>query len=157
MKNLPTFFGRSAASLSKDVEDLMKTVNSVWLDAERAFEDFDKMFPVGIRNVNFPPCDIAKTETGYLVSLAVAGFSRDDLSVEVDGDNVITVSGKKETKSSNEYLVKGIATRQFVRKWQLQSADEVTDVKFEDGLLNITIQRNEPVVEETPVKRLEIK
>lgn len=157
MKNFPTLWRQGASSLSKEAEKLFADFNSVWLDLDRAFEAFDRTFPVGIRNVNFPPCDVVKTDAGYNVSLAVAGFTHDDLTVEVDGDNIVTVSGKKETKTDENYLVKGIATRQFVRKWQLASADEVTDVKLENGLLNIAIKRNEPVVEETPVKRLEIK
>lgn len=152
MKNFPTLW-KNTSIFSKDTEKLFEKFNSVWLDAERAFEAFDRNFPVGIRNVNFPPCDIVKTETGYAVALAVAGFTKDELTAEVDTDNVITVSGKKETKSEDKYLVKGIATRQFVRKWQLAEQDEVQDVKLVDGLLTITIKRNEDTVS---VKRLTI-
>lgn len=157
MKNFPTLWRQGASTLSKEAEKFYSDFNNVWVDLERAFEAFDRSFPVGIRNVNFPPCDIVKTESGYNVLLAVAGFTRDDLSVEVDGDNIVTVSGKKEAKPDEKYLLKGIATRQFVRKWQLAVEDEVTDVKLENGLLNIEIKRNEPVVEEAPVKRLTIK
>jgi len=153
MKTFPTLWKQSASTFSKDTEKLFQKFNSVWLDAERAFEAFDRTFPVGLRDVNFPPCDIVKTETGYAVALAVAGFTKDELSAEVDTDNVITVSGKKETKNDSSYIVKGIATRQFVRKWQLAEQDEVQDVKLVDGLLTIAIKRNEDTVS---VKRLTI-
>ncbi len=157
MKTFPTLWRHSASSLSKEAEKLFETFNSVWLDAERAFEAFDKNFPVGIRNVTFPPCDVVKTDTGYDVTLAVAGFTKDELTVEVDKDNIVTVSGKKETKSDDKYLVKGIATRQFVRKWQLAAEDEAQGVELANGLLTITIKRNEPLPVEESVKRFEIK
>lgn len=155
--NFPTLWKRTASALPKDIEKTFADLTSVWLDAERAFEDFDRMFPVGVRNVNFPPCDIAKTETGYCITLAVAGFSKNDLEVEVDNNNVITIRGVKETKPTGDYLIKGIATRQFVRMWQLATEDEVTEVKLADGLLTVAIKRNEPLPREETVKRLEVK
>lgn len=152
MKNfLPSLFKNT-----QTVEQWLSGINSMMLDAERAFEEMDRAFPVGLRNVTFPPVDIVKTGTGYKVSLAVAGFKRDELAVEV-GPNMLTVTGKKETKSEDAYLVKSIATRQFVRKWQLLDQDEVEGVKLEDGLLTIAIKRNEPTPVEDTVKRLEIK
>lgn len=157
MKTFPTLWRRDASSLTKDVEKLFESFNSVWLDSERAFDAFDRTFPIGMRNVTFPPCDVVKTNTGYTVALAVAGFTKDDLTVEVDKDNIVTVSGKKETKSDDKYLVKGIATRQFVRKWQLAAEDEAQGVELANGLLTITIKRNEPLPVEESVKRFEIK
>lgn len=155
MKHFPTLWRPSNFSLSKEAEKMFESFNSIWLDTERAFETFDRTFPIGIRNVNFPPCDIVKTETGYAVTLAVAGFAKDELSVIVDNDNVITATGKKETKPDSSYIVKGIATRFFVRKWQLAAEDEVTNVKLADGLLTITIKRNENEI--GSFRRLEIK
>lgn len=158
MKYFPTLWKQnSAAPLSKDLEKVFSDFNSVWLDVDRAFEAFDRSFPVGIRNVTFPPCDVVKTDSGYSVTLAVAGFAKDELTVDLDSDNVLTVTGKKEAKSTEKYLVKGIATRQFVRKWQLAAEDEVVDVKLANGLLSIDIKRNEPLPQEETVKRLEIK
>ena len=155
MKNFPISLWKQNAPLPKELDKWFADFNSVFIDADRMFEAFDRAFPVGVRNVTFPPCDVVTTDTGYTVSLAVAGFTKDDLTVEVDGNNVITVTGKKEAKSDDKYIVKGIATRQFVRKWQLLDSDEVEDVKLENGLLNITVKRNDPVQPE--VKRLEIK
>lgn len=156
MKTLPALWKEFPSTL-KEAEKLFADYNSVWLDLDRAFEAFDRTFPVGIRNTTFPPHDVVKTETGYDVSIAVAGFCKEDLSVEIDKDNVITISGKKEQKNDNQYLFKGIATRQFVRKWQLPSDDEVVDVHLTNGLLVIKIKRNDPLPVEESVKRLEIK
>lgn len=139
-KYFPTLFKNTTTDIDKWISD----INSMWLDAERAFETLDKTFPVGIRSVNYPPYDIIKTEDGYVISLAVAGFKKEEITIEVNSTNVLTIAAKKETKTDEKYLVKGIASRQFVRKWQLSDGDEITSAKLEDGLLHINIKRNEP-------------
>ena len=156
IKHFPTLWKTPSSALSKEAEKLFADFNSVFLDVDRAFESFDRTFPIGVRNVTFPPCDVIKTDTGYEVAIAVAGFSKEELTVELDGDNVIMISGKKESKPSDNYLVKGIATRQFVRKWALDGSDEVEDVILKDGLLTVKIKRNEPTPKET-TKLLDIK
>ena len=136
----PTLFKNTSTDVDKWISDM----NSLWLDVDRAFETLDKTFPVGIRSVNYPPYDIIKTDNGYVISVAVAGFRKEELKVEVNSHSVLTITGKKDSKDDDNYLVKGIASRQFVRKWQLNDGDEVSNVKLEDGLLRIHIKRNEP-------------
>lgn len=139
---------------TNDLEKAVGELNSVWLDADRMFEQFDRMFPVGVRNTTFPPRDIVKTKDGYEIALAVAGFKKEELSVTVDNDNILEVSGKSISNQDQSYLFKGIATRQFVNKFQLFEGDKVQTVSYVDGILSIKISRSTPA--ERQVKTIEI-
>lgn len=148
---LPALFSSRTAN---DIEKWIGDMNNVFIDLDRMFDRYDKAFPVSVRSVNFPPVDIVKTATGYEITLAVAGYTQDDLKVEVDENDVLVVSGKIIDKPEVAYLFKGIATRQFVRKWQLLDHDEVGSVSLKNGLLTIVVNRKAPP--EPAVKRLTI-
>ena len=76
--------------------------------------------------------------------MAVAGFSQDELDVEVK-EQTLTVRGEKTAESKDrEYLHRGIATRSFERRFQLADHVEVKDADLTDGLLNIGLVRNVP-------------
>jgi molecular chaperone IbpA len=143
---MPKFSFPKLFKESTDVfESLVTEMNTVWLDAERMFEDFEKSFPAGARHSNFPPRNLVKTDVGYVISFAVAGFKRDELTVEVDSNKVLTVAGKIErAMEASQYLFKGIATRQFENKLQLLDGDEVVGVKLEDGILSVNVKRTTP-------------
>lgn len=148
---LPTLFSRQQGDLEKWIAEM----NNVFVDFDRMFDRYDKTFPVSVRSVTFPPVDVVKTETGYEIALAVAGYTQEDLQVEVDENDVLVVSGKIiNKKPETSYLFKGIATRQFVRKWQLLDHDEVENVSLKNGLLTIVVKRKPPA--EPTVKRLAI-
>lgn len=148
---LPTLFSRQQGDLEKWIGEM----NNVFVDFDRMFDRYDKAFPVNIRSVTFPPVDIVKTDAGYEITLAVAGYTQEDLQVEVDENDVLVVSGKIiNKKPETSYLFKGIATRQFVRKWQLLDHDEVEGVSLKNGLLTIVVKRKPPA--EPNVKRLTI-
>lgn len=143
---LPTLWKSSKLNaVVPELEKLITEANSMWLDAERMFEEFDRTFPVGARSVNFPPRNIVKTDEGYEIAFAVAGFKREDLTVEVDSNDVLTVSGKIVAAKETQFIVKGIATRQFENKLQLLDGDQVDSVKLADGILTITVKRTQPV------------
>ena len=93
----------------------------------------------------FPPYNIERVgENEYRITMAVAGFSRDELSVEVK-EQTLTVRGQKEaTSKDREYLHRGIATRSFERRFQLADHVEVKDSALSDGLLDIGLVRNVP-------------
>jgi molecular chaperone IbpA len=128
----------------------MGDMNNTFVDFDRVFERFDRAFPVNVRTVTFPPVDLIKIEGGYLVQLAVAGYSKDDVTVEVSSDDVLTVTGKQEAKADDsQYLFKGISARSFIRKWQLFDTDTVESVVLKDGMLTIKIARANPDVPTT--------
>lgn len=132
---------------TSDFNRTLDALREATIDFDRIFDQFDNMFPLRRTGVvAYPPTDIIKTEDGYVISMAVAGFSKDDITVEVDRNRVIIVTGmiKAAQSDNNEYLYKGIATRQFTRKWKTFETDTVKKVTLKDGLLTIEIERQPP-------------
>jgi molecular chaperone IbpA len=107
---------------------------------------------------NYPPYDIVRTgEETYRISLALAGFSPEDVTVTVQ-QNMLTVAGRKSEqatqKSGPEYLYQGIAAREFERQFSLEDHVEVENASFENGLLQISLVRRIP--EAMKPRRIEI-
>jgi len=103
---------------------------------------------------NWPPYDIARAgEDDYRVTMAVAGFSQDELSITQE-QNVLMVSGQKAEEDTGEYLHRGIAGRTFQRRFQLADHVKVTGAVLENGLLTIDLKREIP--EEMKPRRIEI-
>lgn len=93
----------------------------------------------------FPPYNIESvSENEYKISMAVAGFSQNELDVEVK-EQTLTVKGEKAAEDKDRaYLHRGIASRSFERRFQLADHVEVTGADLTDGLLNIGLVRNVP-------------
>ena len=94
---------------------------------------------------NWPPYNIETTgENAYRVEIAVAGFKPEELNVEVK-ENTLTVSGRKAANDDNKrYLHRGLAERNFERRFQLADYVFVTDAQLADGLLSISLKRELP-------------
>ncbi len=96
---------------------------------------------------SYPPYNIERTgEDSYRISMAVAGFSEDDIAIEAHR-NVLTVKGerKEETASEgSELLYRGIAARAFERRFQLADHVDVVGAALKNGLLHIDLKRNIP-------------
>jgi molecular chaperone IbpA len=107
------------------------------------------------RQTNYPPYDLVKVdEDTYKLSLAVAGFSKDDIDVSVDNGTLI-VKGEISEETDAEVVHKGIAGRKFTRTFALGEYMEVTGAGMKDGMLNIDIERIVP--EEKKPKSIKIK
>jgi len=98
----------------------------------------------------YPPYNIERTgEHSYRITLAVAGFSEKDLSIE-SRENTLTIRGSKEQKTAEasehgpETLYQGIAARAFERRFQLADYVQVTGAGLENGLLNVDLVREIP-------------
>jgi molecular chaperone IbpA len=112
---------------------------------------FDRLFDLMDQSLryepedHYPPCNIIRTgEDRYRITLAVAGFKPEQISVTVD-QNVLTISGRaNEKQDETEYLYRGIAGRPFERRFNLADYVEVTHASFEDGLLQIELKREVP-------------
>ena len=106
----------------------------------------------------YPPYNIeADGEERYRITMAVAGFTKDMIGIEVK-ENLLTVSGtphETETKSNTTYLHHGIGERQFVRKFQLDDHVKVSGANLTDGMLTIDLAREIP--EEMKPRTIEIK
>ena len=100
--------------------------------AQRASED------------NYPPYNIERlAEDRYQISLAVAGFSPDDIAITAE-QNVVTVEGSKSDKTERDFLYRGISTRGFKRQFNLAEYVQVKSAAFDNGLLTIELVREIP-------------
>jgi HSP20 family molecular chaperone IbpA len=89
----------------------------------------------------YPPYNIERIgENGLRITLAVAGFTSDDLAIELV-ENQLTVRGKQTDDASRTYLHRGIAARQFQRAFMLAEGIEVTGARLDNGLLSIDLMR----------------
>ena len=104
---------------------------------------------------NYPPYNIKKVgKDKYQLDMALAGFSKDDVKVEVK-ENTLTVSASSSDKEDDSYVHKGIAKRAFKRSWTLVEHLEVQDAKLKDGVLTVDMKLNLP--EEKKPKTIKIK
>lgn len=114
----------------------------------RSFIGFDHlatMIDAASRNekqTSYPPYNIELlAEDKYRITMAVAGFSRDQIAIEVQ-ENTLKVSGNKDTKEQEQkFLHKGISERNFERKFQLGDHVKVLAADMENGLLHIDLER----------------
>ena len=112
---------------------------------DRLASMFDSLSGRGRDGSGYPPYNIERLdENSYRISMAVAGFGQDDLSVEVK-ENELTVGGKKPVEAEeSSYLHRGIAARSFERRFQLADHVEVTNADLRDGMLHIDLKRELP-------------
>jgi molecular chaperone IbpA len=137
----------------------LRTINAADLaQLSRALVGFDRYFSAPHhQNGNYPPHNIVKyDETHYGIEIAVAGFSKDEITVEVDQDQ-LTVKGCKlnQADSRFEYLHRGLAARDFEQQFTLAEYMEVHAAEVKDGMLVIEIMRLVP--EALKPRRIEIK
>jgi len=103
----------------------------------------------------YPPYNIEKIgDDAWRISIAVAGFSDDDLSVEVRESALIVAAKKTEDEQGRVYLHRGIATRAFERRFHLADHVRVTGATHTNGMLNIDLVREVP--EALKPRRIEI-
>ncbi len=95
----------------------------------------------------YPPYNIERTgENDYRITMAVAGFGEDDLTIEVK-ENTLTVKGEKKSETEEterEFLYRGIASRAFERRFQLADHVEVKGANLVNGLLHVDLVREIP-------------
>jgi molecular chaperone IbpA len=104
----------------------------------------------------YPPYNIERTaENAYRIEIAVAGFKSEELGIEVK-ENLLTVTGRKPANDeAKRYLHRGLAERNFERRFQLADYVVVTDAALSDGLLSISLKRELP--EALKPRTIEIK
>ena len=103
----------------------------------------------------YPPYNIERTdESAYRIEIAVAGFRPEELNIEVK-ENLLTVQGRKAAnEAERRFLHRGLAERDFERRFQLADYVVVTDARLADGLLSIALRRELP--EALKPRRIEI-
>lgn len=102
---------------------------------------------------HYPPHNILKTDDhNYLIELAVAGFNKDELAIEVE-DRILTVTGEHVSKG-REYIHRGISTKKFKRTFRLSEYVIVNGADFQDGILSVQLKIEIP--EELKPRKIEI-
>ena len=123
---------------------------------DRVFDRLHDHYALHQRNTGFPPYNIRKDgDYKFVIELALAGLSQDDLEVEVTDGTLTVRSKEKKAEEDGELLHRGISYRQFSRSWTLADEVVVNDAKMENGMLLIDLERIVP--EEKKPRLLKIK
>ena len=113
------------------------------LGFETLFDEVEKMLSTTElkSNNSFPPHNIVKVdEYHYIVELAVAGFSKDEIDITVEESTLIIKGAKKDRDVEVTYLHRGIGTRSFTKTLHIADTIEVRGAEFEDGILRIGLE-----------------
>jgi HSP20 family molecular chaperone IbpA len=106
-------------------------------------------------SAGYPPYNIEQTsETGYRITLAVAGFAEGDLAITLEDKQLVVRGRQSDDTEGRVFLHRGIAARQFQRSFVLADGVEVTGAAMENGLLHVDLRRAVP---ETVVRTIEIR
>ena len=125
------------------------TLDTFWKDyvphAVGLDDVFHRLEAMSGNNVNYPPYNLIKHDSSnFSIEVALAGFTRDEIEVSTE-QNILKVASKSPKQDSDRtYLHKGVSKRSFTRSWQLAEDVKVKDVKYEDGLLTIDLERIVP-------------
>lgn len=134
----------------------LNALNRALIGFDDVFNNFERRFANQVSN-NYPPYNVVKIEENlYEIQIAVTGFEKQELSVSVDQDQLI-VKGESMTTdyAPEQYLHRGLASRDFEKSWTLADHMEVDSVEIKNGLLKIKIVRIVP--EALKPRQLEIK
>ena len=108
---------------------------------DRIFDNLARYVDNNATSTGFPPYNIRKDgENNYVIEMALAGFGKKDIEVEV-ADGTLSIRSVKENVDDDSNLYRGIAYRNFERKFTIADDVMVNDAKLEDGMLNIALER----------------
>lgn len=120
-------------------------LNKALLGFDDLFNNFEQRFANQINN-NYPPYNIVKKdENNYEIEVAVTGFLPEEVSVEIDQNQLIVKGERKRDEDADlQYIHRGLATRDFTRMWTLAEHMEVNTGTIKNGVLRIALQRVVP-------------
>lgn len=116
------------------------------LDVDKYFEPLNYVAQAVSNNGAYPPHNIHKKDKQYIIEMALAGFSKEDVEVEIE-PNILTIKSVKKPDESDKdinYAFKGIAKRGFRRVFYLADKMRVVSCKMKDGMLHIAIEKEIP-------------
>lgn len=118
-------------------------LNRALVGFDRIFDDMERRFATQANN--YPPYNIEKiSENLYNIVVAVAGFEKNEVTVEIDQDQLIIRGERPEHHPEPEYLHRGLAFRNFERRFTLAEHMEIVKAEIKTGLLKIQIERVVP-------------
>ena len=122
---------------------------------DRVFDQLNTYAANNATSTGFPPYNIRKGgDYTYAIEMALAGFSKKDIEIEVE-DGLLTVRSVKENDENDSNIYRGISYRKFNRKFTLADDIVVNDASLENGMLKINLERIVP--EEKKPRRIEVK
>jgi molecular chaperone IbpA len=125
----------NTANIDKFLNDVEKY--SIGMD-----EWFNRFGTVHESCNNYPPYNLIKeSETEFRLEVALAGYKKEDIEVFTEWNKLFVEANKVETSDLEEYLYNGLAKRAFTRTWTLSDDVQLSDIKFEDGLLVLKLNR----------------
>ena len=121
-------------------------LNRALVGFDRMFDTVETRFANQVGNSNYPPHNVLKTgEDTYRIEVAVAGFSMEEVDVELDNNElIIKGQSKREDDAAHEYLHRGLARRDFERRFTLVDYIVVVGASIKDGILNVDLKREIP-------------
>lgn len=139
------------ALLPKDFDKFFVGFDEQFNRMSKLHDDMAKHIP------NYPPYNIKKVDDAtYVIELAVAGFGKQDIEIELaDGKMIIKGAVAHEDDESNDFLFKGIANRAFTRSFVLDDQIEVKNAEMLNGMLKVFLERIIP--EHKKPKKIEVK
>ncbi len=149
--------------MTKNQLSIFNQLRPVTVGFDNVFDHFERMFNDDFFNaptVNYPPYNIVKTGVNtYNVEVALAGFSRDDVSVEF-AEGILTIKSKDRTVSEKQdadgdIIHKGISKRYFSKSFTVSDDVEIKGAELKDGLLTVSLERIVP--ESKKARVIEIK
>lgn len=122
---------------------------------DRIFDHLNNYVSNNVTSTGFPPYNISKGgDYNYVIEMALAGFSKKDIEIEV-ADGTLTIRSTKENEESEDTIHRGISYRKFNRKFTIADDIVVNDASLENGMLQINLERIVP--EEKKPRLIEVK
>ena len=111
---------------------------------DRIFDHLNNYVSNNVTSTGFPPYNISKGgDYNYVIEMALAGFSKKDIEIEV-ADGTLTIRSTKENEESEDTIHRGISYRKFNRKFTIADDIVVNDAKLENGMLLVDLERVVP-------------
>lgn len=129
-------------------------LNRALIGFDRIFNDYENRYANS--TTNYPPYNVLKhSDNSFEVEVAVAGFDKSDISIEVDQDQLVIKGNSSKDETGIEYLHRGLAARNFERAFTLADHIEVGDAEITNGILRIQLTRIIP--ESLKPRQIQIK
>jgi molecular chaperone IbpA len=138
--------------MTKNQLSIFNQLRPITVGFDNVFDHFERMFNddfFNVPTVNYPPYNIVKTGANtYNVEVALAGFSRDDVSVEF-AEGILTIKSKDRAESDKQdadgdIIHKGISKRYFSKSFTVSDDVEIKGAELKDGLLTVSLERIVP-------------
>jgi molecular chaperone IbpA len=119
-------------------------LNRALLGFDQFFDSFEQKFAHQINN-NYPPYNIIKhDENTYGLEVAVTGFAPEEVTVEIDQNQLVIKGERQKDAEQTNYIHRGLASRDFTRSWTLAEHMEVGEGRIKNGVLTIELKRVVP-------------